>query len=423
MSQVRKKSAARPSVYRRNTCRLCDSREIVSALKLAATPPGDIYLPEERKDEEQPVFPLELALCRACGFVQLFDVVDPDLLYGSYIYVTQSSPGLPEHFKKYAESALKRLSLPEGGFLVEFGSNDGTLLRCFRERGLEVLGVDPAAAVASAASEAGVETLNAYFDSGVARRIRENYGPADAVIANNVVANIDDLAEVGAAVRELLAPNGVFVLESGYLLDLVENNVFDNIYHEHLSYLSVKPMATFFLRCGLELIDVERVPTKGGSIRMTIQKRGGKRTVSPAVADLRVLEETRGLYGLETYRACAGRLARMKAELGAFLDEARTEGKRIAGYGASVSVTTLGYYFDVWDRLDFIVDDNPIKQHRYSPGAKIPVFPSEELYKRKPDYALILPWRFCGPIRKRHEAYTRAGGRFILPVPALEIFR
>jgi len=208
---------------------------------------------------------------------------------------------------------------------------------------------------------------------------------ADVIIANNVVANIDDLDAVGEAVGRLLAPGGAFVFESGYLLDLVCNNVFDNIYHEHLSYLSAKPLVSFFDRKGMEVVDVEHVPTKGGSIRVTTQLKGGGRKVAASVARAVAAEEAAGVYTPEAYAEYGRRLAKMKSDLLALLDKLRGEGKKIAGYGASTSVTTLGYYFEVWDKLEFIVDDNPVKQNRFN----VPVVKLREVVRREAEWLFV----------------------------------
>lgn len=229
------------SVYRRKTCRGCGSESLELVFALKPSPIGDAYVPQEKIDEEQKQFPIDLFMCKDCGLAQLSDVIDPDVLYGDYIYVTSSSMGLSQHFDEYAGKVIDRVGLSEGDQVVDLGSNDGTLLGSFKRKGLKVLGVEPAGHIASIANESGIPTLSAYFNRGQAREIADRYGKADVITANNVFANIDDLDSWVQGVGLLLADNGVFVFESYYLADLVRNMVFDFIYHEHLTSFSGSP--------------------------------------------------------------------------------------------------------------------------------------------------------------------------------------
>ena len=403
---------------RRNDCRLCHSRNLELVLKLTPTPLADSYL---RVKEVQPVFPLDLYLCRDCGFAQLLDVVQPQHIYLDYIYETVSSLGLVEHFANYAAEVLGRIKPPPGALVIDVGSNDGTLLKSYQKRGMKVLGVDPAREIAARATAAGVETLAEFLTVPVARRIRQERGPAAIVSANNVIANIDDLDEIAAAIRELLAPDGVFVFESYYLGDLVQNMVFDFIYHEHISSFAVKPVALFFQRHGLELVDVLRVPTKGGSLRYTIQLAGGPRKTAPIIGELLALEAQQGLDQPEMFRAFNARIERAKADTLAVLQKLKTEGKSVAGYGASATTTTLVYHFGMGGLIDYLVDDYPAKQGTFSPGLHLPVLPSEALYERRPDAVVVMAWRYYEPIMRRHQKYSAQGGKFIVPMPELII--
>lgn len=402
----------------RNDCRLCHSRGLELVLKLTPTPLADSYL---RVKEVQEVFPLDLYLCRECGFAQLLDVVQPQHIYLDYIYETVSSLGLVEHFDNYAAEVLGRIRPPAGALVIDVGSNDGTLLKSYQKRGMKVLGVDPAREIAARATAAGVETLAEFLTVPVARRIRRERGPAAIVSANNVIANIDDLDEIAAAIRELLAPDGVFVFESYYLGDLVRNMVFDFIYHEHISSFAVKPVALFFKRHGLELVDVLRVPTKGGSLRYTVQLAGGPRNVAPIVGELLALEAQQGLDQPEMFRAFNARIERAKADTLAVLQKLKAEGKSVAGYGASATTTTLVYHFGMGGLIDYLVDDYPAKQGTFSPGLHLPVLPSEALYERRPAAVVVMAWRYYEPIMRRHRKYSAQGGKFIVPMPELKI--
>ena len=403
---------------RRNDCRLCHSRNLELVLKLTPTPLADSYL---RTKEVQPVFPLDLYLCRECGFAQLLDVVQPQHIYLDYIYETVSSLGLVEHFDNYAAEVLGRIQPPPGALVIDVGSNDGTLLKSYQKRGMKVLGVDPAREIAARATAAGVETLAEFLTVPVARRIRQERGPAAIVSANNVIANIDDLYEIAAAIRELLAPDGVFVFESYYLGDLVQNMVFDFIYHEHISSFAVKPVALFFKRHGLDLVDVLRVPTKGGSLRYTIQLAGGPRKVAPIVGELLALEAQQGLDQPEMFREFNTRIERAKADTLAVLQKLKAEGKSVAGYGASATTTTLLYHFGMGGLIDYLVDDYPAKQGTFSPGLHLPVLSSEALYERRPDAVVVMAWRYYEPIMRRHQKYSAQGGKFIVPMPELKV--
>src|SRR5262245_12109890 len=407
--------------YRRGDCRLCGSTDIELGMPLAPTPVADDFVSANRLDEQQERFPLDVFLCRSCGLVQLVDVVDASSIYVEYLYVTKSSPGLAEHFRAYADDVVRRLALPSGSSVVEVGSNDGTLLSVFKARGMRVVGVDPAREIARAATAEGIETLPVCFTPDVARDLRRDRGRADLIVANNVVANIDNLQEFAAAVGDLLSEKGVFVFETGYLADLVRNLVFDNVYHEHLCYHAVRPLAAFFARHGMKLFDVQHVSTKGGSIRGYVQLRGGRRAVSAAVADMIASEEAQGLYSAATYRGLCARLDRLRRALADVLGGLQLRGRSIAGYGASHSVTTLVHHFGIGEQLDFVVDDNPRKHNLFSPGHHLPVLPSAALLERRPDYVVILPWRFAEPIITRNEGFLAAGGRFIVPIPVLRI--
>ncbi|HWX22497.1 MAG TPA: class I SAM-dependent methyltransferase [Candidatus Binatia bacterium] len=407
--------------YRRSDCRLCHGTELDLVLKLTPTPLADAYIPSAQAQQPQPVFPLDLFLCRRCGFAQLLDVVQAQAIYLDYIYETVSSLGLVEHFDHYAAEVLGRIRPPAGALVVDVGSNDGTLLKGFQRRGMKVLGIDPAREIAARATAAGVETLPEFFTVELAQRLRRERGPAAIITANNVIANIDDLDGVIAAVRELLAPDGVFVFESYYLGDLVRNMVFDFIYHEHISSFAVKPVELFFRRHGLELVDVLRVPTKGGSLRYTIQLAGGPRKATPIVGELRELEARQGLDTPELFHKFNTRIEQTKQATLALLRRLKGEGKKIAGYGASATTTTLVYHFELAGLLDYLLDDYPAKQGLLSPGLHLPVLPSEVIYERRPDYIVVLAWRYYEPIRRKHPQFAAQGGRFVVPMPELRL--
>jgi len=404
--------------YKPRQCLLCRSRDLSLVLPLARSAVGNDYLREERPQED---FALSLNLCGACGNVQIEDVVRPDLLFRQYTYSTTSSLGLVEHFRKYAADCIAAHRLAAGALVVDIGSNDGSLLRAFQEQGYRVVGVDPAIDIAERASAAGVPTIPDYFGPGASARVRDEHGPAALVTANNVFAHSDRLPEMADAIRELLAADGLFVFEVSYLLDIVHKMLFDTVYHEHLCYHSVRSLSAFFPKHGLELVDVQRIPTKGGSLRGTVQRAGGPRVVTGNVRRFLEWEALARLHSLETFHALRQRIDAARGQFVAVLDRCLAAGKLIAGYGASPSVTTLINEFDLASRLDFLVDDNPVKQHTRVPGHNLPVYPSGAIYDRDVDAIVILAWNYAMPIANRHVCFAESGGRFIVPLPHLQI--
>ena len=412
------------AVRRRETCRLCDARDLTLVLSLGETPLANAFVRPEQRGQPQPRFPLDVHVCLACGHAQLLDVVDPELLFRDYVYVSATSPVFVEHFRRYAETMRATARLSRGSTVIEIGSNDGTMLRCFQDAGMRVLGIDPARAIAAAATAGGIETRPVFFDAALARDLRRDGWEAALITANNVFAHADDLGGIADGVAHLLAPDGLFAFEVSYLLDVVDHVLFDTIYHEHLSYHTVKPLVGFFERHGLQLIEVQRVSPHGGSLRGIAQRRGGSRRVHPSV-EAAIREETaRGLHAPAAFRALAQRIGQIKIELTALLRERKAQGHRIAGFGAPAKATTLLYHFGIGpETLDYIVDDSPWKQGRYTPGHHIPVVPAAWLYDaaHRPDDVLVLAWNFAESILRAHQAFHASGGHFIIPLPQLEV--
>ncbi len=407
--------------HRRSNCRLCNSQKLELVLPLKPSALADSYIPADKLTEEQPLYSLDTWLCLDCGHVQLLEVVDPRIMFSHYLYVTSVSLGLLEHFRKYAEEVVSTLQPAKDSLAMDIGSNEGALLKNFHSHGLRVLGVDAAQNIAALANAAGVETIADFFTAELARKIRQSHGPASIVTANNVFAHSDVLGDMADGIRELLAQDGVFVFEVVYLLDLVQALTFDTIYHEHLSHHSIKPFQLFFRNHGLELFHVERNRSKGGSIRGFVQLAGGPRPVSASVNELLELEAGVGLDKPQIYHDLFLRLEGLKNDLRKLLGALRADGKSIAGYGASASVTTLIHHFEIAEFLDFIVDDDPRRQGLFSPGHHIPVVSKSVLAEKKPDYVVVLAWQYATPIMTKNEAYAAAGGKFIIPLPVLKL--
>ena len=407
--------------HRNETCRLCRSRQLEPVLSLTPTPPANACVTAEHLGEEQPRFPLDLCLCRHCGHLQLVDIVDPAYLFRHYVYASSAAPAMVAHLRQYGAGILERFKLPPGAFIVEVGSNDGTFLRAFKDAGLKVLGIDPAENIAAKANEAGIETLPDFFNAGVAARVRKDYGAAQFMVANHVFAHVDDMQGFVDGVRSLLAPDGVFVFEVGYLVDVFQKTTFDTIYHEHIDYHRVGPLRRFFEANGLQMFDAERSEVQGGSLRGYVSFPG-RHPVSPQLGALEANEIALGLDRPETFRAYSARIDRAGVELTTLIAGLKARGKRIAAYGLPAKATTLMYHFGL-DRnaIEYVVDDAPLKVGLYSPGLHIPILSVDTLYERRPDYVVLLAWNFAEPLIAKHAAFTAQGGRFIVPLPNLAI--
>lgn len=401
---------------------MCRSERLALAFALTPTPPANAFVQEKVLSEDQPVFPLDVYFCEECFHLQLCDIVDPKLLFSEYVYVSGTSKVFVDHFRDYAKEIVERCQLNSDSLVVEIGSNDGTLLRQFKNHGVQVLGIDPARRIAEEATASGIRTETDFFTAACADQIASRFGQADIICANNVFAHIDDLADVVNGVRALLKPTGTFVFEVSYLVDVIKGTLFDTIYHEHLSYHSVLALAPFFESHGMELYHAERVSTHGGSLRGFVRRKGVGDGESESIVRLKALEESMGLNQLMTFRKFAENINELKETFTSLLKKLRQEGKSIAGFGAPAKATTLMYHFGLGkDAIEFIVDDSPLKQGLYSPGLKVPILSSKALVERRPDYLVVLAWNFADSIIKNNIGFKNEGGRFIVPLPTVQI--
>ena len=399
---------------------MCESAHLKKVMALTPTPPGNNFLSQAELDLPESVYPLDLYFCYECHHLQLGHVVDPRILYQKdYFYVSGTSSKFIDHLEKYAQDMVQRFSLEPNKLLVDIGSNDGTCLRSFKQLGMtNILGVDPATKIAQRATESGIETIGDFFSHALALELRKKYGPATFITSHNACAHIDHLDDVIHGVEYWLDEDGVFVLEVGYLLDVYENAWFDTIYHEHLDFHTVAPFEKLFARVGMELLGVQRVAPQGGSIRVIAQKVGGKRVADNSVKALVELEQDKGLDKPETFVRFGERINEVGTLLRSLIHSIKMTGKSIAGYGAATKSTTLLTHFGLGrDHLEFIVDDNPLKQGLFSPYARIPVVDMDELYLRQPDYILILAWNFAESIMANNKKFADRGGKFIIPMP------
>ena len=409
--------------YFRTRCRMCDGDHLEKVMELTPTPPGNNFLKKEEIDTAEPCYPLDLYFCDDCHHVQLGHVVDPKILYqNNYPYVSATSSQFVRHLNEYADAMVERFALQPGSLVADIGSNDGTCLRAFKQHGMKVLGVDPAENIAEAATAAGIETIGQFFSLKLAQQLKEQYGAAKFITSHNACAHIDQLDGVMRGVAHWLDDGGVFVLEVGYLVDVYSNLWFDTIYHEHCDYHTVGPFEKLFERTGLELVAVQRVSPQGGSIRIMAQKAGGNFKRDESILQLMDLEVELGLDQPSTFALYLERINVAGKGLRTLIRSIKAENKSIAAYGATTKSTTMLAQFGVnADSIDFIVDDNPLKQGLFSPRLHIPVVPTGELYRRRPDYVLVLAWNFAEPIMAMHKAYAEQGGRFILPMPTPRI--
>lgn len=404
----------------RDNCRLCSSRNLELAVKLAPVPLAEKYTqPDEPGDCE--AYPIDLYMCVDCGHVQLLDVIDSETLWDDYTYHSGQTKGIVDHFEDVARQVIERHHPTPGGLVIDIGSNDGSLLRPFKERGYRVLGIDPAKEIARKATANGIETLPELLTLDLAQQVREKYGPAAVITAFNVFAHADDLNGMADGIRHMLAPDGVFLFEAQYLMDILDKMLLGTIFHEHMSHHSLKPMDLFLRRHGLELIDVQRVTIQKGSILGTVQHVGGGRQVQPAVRELLDLEMERGLERVETIRGFAQRLDRNRQEITDLIAQWQRSGKTIAAYGAARSGPTFIVQFGLENSLSCLFDDHPQKIHKLSPGHRIPVLPTAELYHRMPDYVFILAWVHAKKIVANNRKYLEQGGHFVVLCPDVQV--
>jgi len=377
-------------------------------------PIGDKYLPPEHREESSETVPLDLLLCDSCGHLQNNSVIDPLRIYPHYLSRPAAvNPVLSDAYREYAEGVLAKYSPAKGSLVVEMGSNDGIFLNFFRNQGMSVLGVDPALNLAETATNAGVETLPELFTSEIARKIRQEWNQASVVIANFMYANLDNLDDVTDGIRGLLAPDGVFMFETNYRADVFQKDLIETINHEHLSYFSIRPLQVFFRKHGMKMVDAQRVPSKGGSIRCAVRLADNQHEISPSVEKMIEDEMNLKLYDVDFYQSCASHIAKVRGEIDQMASGIRSAEKKMAAYGTSIGATTLIYQLGLGESLEFLVDDDPYRQNLVSPGYHIPVVSAEALATQRPEHVAVLAPLYSEIIRNKNSAYTQRGGHFI----------
>jgi SAM-dependent methyltransferase len=409
------------------TCRSCSAPLERVFVDLGSSPLANSYLEPDRLDRPEPFYPLCVYVCERCWLCQLPEAASPEEIFGDYAYFSSYSTTWVEHARRYTDAMIERFGIGSGSRVVEIASNDGYLLRHFLDRGVPVLGIEPAANVAAAARELGIPTEVRFFGAEAARELAGRVGPADLLLGNNVLAHVPDLDDFVTGLALLLAPTGVLTMEFPHLVRLVEENQFDTIYHEHFSYFSLVAVERVFAAHGLELFDVEELPTHGGSLRVYARRAGapGPPDRRPAAGRVRELADRERRLGVETpawYDAFGEKVRETKRRLLEFLIEARRSGKSVVGYGAPAKGNTLLNYCGVrTDFLDFTVDRSPHKQGRFLPGTRIPIRAPEAIFEARPDYVLILPWNLRDEIAGQMAGIRDWGGRFVVAIPEVTV--
>ena len=397
----------------KDRCRICEKSFFEPVINIGPAPLANNY--SRNRDTSEEYFPLILYRCKNCGLVQLRDIVSKEVLFKNYDYFTgETSETLPEHFESYANQVLSEVE-SNNPLIIGIGSNDGTFLHALANRGARVLGVDPAENIAEIAEEKGVNTIPEFFNSEVAENLATSE-LADVVVANNVIGHVDDLHDVIKGIRTILKDNGMFFFEVQYLPDLIDKNAFDMIYHEHRSYLSIKPLNHLLQKHNMSIVEVQRVPTQGGSIRVkAVNKSNG---ICKQVKEMVAQEESQQIYASDCYHKFGSSIIELRNELCHLLQDLRNEGNTIVGYGAPAKAAILLNYCNIGDDvLSFVTDEIPAKQRKFIPGTRIPIKPTEAFRQENVDYALMLAWNYKEEIVQKEKEFLNNGGKFIVPLP------
>lgn len=408
-----------PYELKHNTiCRICGGSNLTKILDLGMMPLANSFIKKEDLGKPEKKFPLTVYFCETCSLLQLLDVVNPELIFINYDYLTSASQPLVQHFVKMASDLLTRFAVQKNDLVMEIGGNDGALLSAIKGQ-CRVLNIEPAKNIAEISKKNGIETYNQFFGSKAAEDILKTYGNAKLVVANNVMAHIDDIRDIFSGVKTLIGENGVFVFEVHWVGNLITEGGFDQIYHEHLCYHSLHDLKYLVENMGLKVIDIQTVPIHGESMRVFVSKNI---PATPNVSDFLQREKSLGLNDKDTFLRFAKRVQESKQILRNMLSMIKNDGKKIAGYGAPAKGNTLLNYYGITpDIVDRLTDTTPLKQGLYAPGTKIPVVHPDSVRETPPDYFLLLAWNYADAILKKEEDLRKRGVKFIIPVPAPRI--
>lgn len=403
------------------TCRFCGTELRTVFLDLGISPLANSYVKSESQMEH--MYPLRTYVCEHCFLVQVEDFESPEHIFSEYAYFSSYSDSWLNHCRNYVETMVDRFNYTQDQQVVEIASNDGYLLQYFKEKGISVLGIEPAANVAKAAIEKGIDTTVDFFGTTLARALKEKGESADLLLGNNVLAHVPDLNDFVEGMKILLKPQGTITMEFPHLLQLIEHNQFDTIYHEHYSYLSLTTVCQLFKSHNLSIYDVEQLETHGGSLRIfACHSDNDDLQVSQTVHTLLEKETLFGMSNIEMYKGFHNDAVQLKRQIMSFLIDMKEKGHTIAGYGAPAKGNTLINYCGIdRDYLDYTVDRSPYKQGTFLPGSRIPVYSPEQLKETKPDYIFILPWNLKEEIMEQTSFIREWGGKWIVPVPEVTV--
>ena len=405
-------------------CRHCGAELKLTLVDLGSAPPSNAYLTVEKLQNPEKCLPLRVLVCEQCWLVQTEDFAQADELFDAdYAYFSAFSSSWLAHSERYVSEMAKRFRLNEQSYMVEVAANDGYLLQYVKALGIPCTGIEPTASTASAARDKGIDIVEEFFGINLAKQLVADGKQADLTAANNVLAHVPDIKDFVAGFTALLKPDGVATFEFPHLLNLIELNQFDTIYHEHFSYLSLTAVRHIFAANGLSVFDVQELPTHGGSLRVFAQRADtGSHAISDQVSLLLQKEESAGMRTAAYYSGFQGKTEKVKDDFVAFLIEAKRQGKSIAAYGAAAKGNTLMNFAGIrHDLIRFVVDKNPAKQGKFMPGSRIPIVSEDRLIEERPDYVVILPWNLREEIMQQLAYVQEWGGKFVTAVPNLKL--
>ena len=407
--------------YHRSTCRLCESNNLKLVVPLEKIPITEKYVGLDERDTKDELYPIDVYMCLDCRHVQLLDIIDPKILWDDFTFRTGQAQIIIEHMKDVAKTTCEKYEISKNSLVIDVGSNDGTLLQGFKDQQMKVLGIDPVEEIAMEANNAGIPTIPQFLTKSLAREIIKKHGKAYVVTCFNAFAHTDDMNQYMLCLADMVAPEGIFLFEVSYLVDIIDNLLLGAIIHEHLCHHSVIPMVEFLNRNGMELISVERNPYQGESFIGTAQHITGSRKVNDSVSEAIEYEKKRKFHLPETIEIFSSRLNKLVDESTRLFSKWADENAVIAGFGASRSGPTLLAQFNIGKGISFIFDDHPQKVNKYTPGDKIKVYPTQELVRRMPDYTVILAWVHADTIISNNHEYLIKGGNFVLLLPEIKI--